>query len=136
MRETLFIDTGAFYARYVARDEYHQKSLVLWKKIQKERLSCITSNFILSELITLFVYRFGTPKALQAAREIYTTPSIRIVSVSLELELNALEWLERFSDQSFSMTDATSFALMKQEGLKTAFTFDADFEIAGFQSSF
>jgi predicted nucleic acid-binding protein len=31
------------------------------------------------------------------------------------------------------MTDATSFALMKERDLKIAYTFDHHFEIAGFQ---
>lgn len=133
MKPTLFIDTGAFYARYVGRDDHHEESLVLWKKVQEKGPSCLTTNFVLSELITLLVYRFGPRQALQAAREIYTSQGIQIVPVSLEGELKALEWLERFSDQKFSMTDATSFALMEEKGIKIAFTFDSHFEIAGFQ---
>lgn len=84
-------------------------------------------------MISLLGYRFGSKAALQAAREIYTSHAIQIVPVTLELELKALDWLEKFSDQNFSMTDAASFALMKEKDMTTAFTFDHHFEIAGFQ---
>ena len=131
--KNLFIDTGAFYARYVARDQYHSESLTLWKKIQEQKIACMTSNFVLAELISLLLYRFGNKAALQAAREIYTSHAIRIIPIQLELELKGLDWLEKFSDQDFSMTDATSFSLMEEKRLKTAFTFDHHFEIAGFE---
>ncbi|MBI4374026.1 MAG: PIN domain-containing protein [Deltaproteobacteria bacterium] len=131
--KNLFIDTGAFYARYVARDQYHPDALALWKKVYDEKIGCVTSNFVLVELISLLIYRFGNKAALQAAREIYTSHAIQIISINLELELKALDWLEKFSDQNFSMTDAVSFALMEEKKLKTAFTFDHHFEIAGFE---
>ena len=133
MRSTLFIDTGAFYARYVAADEYHERAMKLWQKVQAEKIPCFTTNFVLSELISLFVYRSGTPSALKAAREIYASNAITIFSITSEIELKALEWMERFADQKFSMTDAASFAVMSEQNLKRAFTFDKHFTIAGFE---
>ena len=41
-------------------------------------------------------------------------------------------WLERFTDQRFSLTDAVSFEVMRRQRLTTAFAFDEDFEVAGF----
>ena len=129
----LFIDTGAFYARYVARDDHHEEALALWKTVQEKKIPCLTSNFVMAELISLLIYRFGNKSALQAAREIYTSHAIQIIPVTLEMELKALDWLEKYSDQAFSMTDATSFALMEEKEIKTAFTFDHHFEVAGFE---
>src|SRR5437588_191756 len=42
-------------------------------------------------------------------------------------------WLDRFRDQRFSLTDAVSFELMRQERLTAAFAFDTDFVTAGFE---
>jgi predicted nucleic acid-binding protein len=42
-------------------------------------------------------------------------------------------WLERFRDQHFSLTDAVSFELMRQERVATAFAVDTDFVTAGFE---
>lgn len=129
---SLFIDTGAFYAKYVPRDEHHAEALLLWKTIADARLRCFTSNYVVTELLSLFVYRFGTEKALQAAREIQHSKTIQILYVTKEIDQKAIGWIERFKDQSFSLTDAASFALMAEKRLKTAFTFDHHFEIAGY----
>lgn len=53
--------------------------------------------------------------------------------VSAELVLEALDgWLGRFADQSFSLIDAVSFEVMRQEALSHAFAFDHHFETAGY----
>jgi predicted nucleic acid-binding protein len=40
-------------------------------------------------------------------------------------EGSARQILSKYSDKSFSYTDATSFAVMERLGLRTAFAFDA-----------
>jgi uncharacterized protein len=131
-KKRLFIDTGAFYARYVVRDAHHEEALRLWDKITQGPFQCLTSNFVLSELITLLIYRFGTRQALQAAREIYASSAIEIISINTDIELKALSFLEKFDDQKLSMTDVTSFALMKDIKIQEAFTFDRDFKLPAF----
>jgi len=129
----LFVDTGALYARYVANDQYHGESQALWGKVRQEKIACLTSNFVLAELVTLLAYRFGSTPALTAAREIYDSSAVEIYRPAPEDEMRGLDFIARFSDQKISMTDAVSFALMEKRGLTTAFTFDKHFEIAGFQ---
>lgn len=128
----LFIDTGAFYAKYVRSDQYHEKSLEGWERIIKEKIHPITTNFVLSEVITLFSYRFGHQSALQAAHEIYSSNFIEIQPMDRTLERNALMWFERYQDQKFSMVDACSFAFMEKHKIKETFSFDKHFAIAGF----
>ncbi len=129
----LFVDTGAFYARYVAGDQYHQEAHTLWEKVRQEKLACLTSNFVLAELVTLIAYCFGSSQALTTAREIYDSGAIEIYRPTLENEMRGLDFIARFSDQRISMTDAVSFAVMEKQDLTTAFTFDHHFEIAGFK---
>jgi predicted nucleic acid-binding protein len=61
------------------------------------------------------------------------SPSIQIAFVDSETEIAAKEILTKFADHDFSLTDACSFALMKATGIRTAFTFDQHFAIAGFR---
>lgn len=129
------MDTGAFYARYVKQDDHHREALKIWSKITDKKMGCITSNFVLSELITLLVYRFGSASALTAAKEIYTSHAIQKVSIEQEQEIKALTWMEKYEDQDFSMTDCTSFVVMQEMELTHAFTFDKHFRIAGFHQS-
>lgn len=131
--KTVFVDTGAFYARYVASDDHHKKSLPLWELVANQKFKVVTSNLVLSELITLLTYRFGTKHALIAARELYASNLLNICLVTRELEIAALDWLEDFSDQKFSFTDAVSFALMTSLKIKTGFSFDRHFSVAGFE---
>ncbi len=42
------------------------------------------------------------------------------------------EWLARFADQRFSLTDAVTFAVMRRDKLQLAFAFGHDFQTAGF----
>lgn len=133
MKNQLFIDTGAFFARYVARDDCHDEALALWEKVKKEKLPCTTTNFVVAEFITLMAYRFGAREAHQAGSELYHSQVLEIFSLTPELELKALDWIRRFSDQDFSMIDAASFAVMQERGIKTAFTFDHHFSIAGYR---
>jgi predicted nucleic acid-binding protein len=41
-------------------------------------------------------------------------------------------WMERFADQRFSLTDAVTFEMMREERVTHAFAFDQDFVTAGF----
>jgi predicted nucleic acid-binding protein len=132
-QKTVFVDTGAFYARYVTNDEHHKKSQILWKQLADQKLRPVTSNLVLSELITLLAYRFGSPNALIAAREVYSSNVLNIISVTRDVELKALDWLEKFSDQKFSFTDAASFACMSMQKIRMGFSFDRHFTVAGFE---
>ena len=129
----LFIDTGAFYARYVVKDQYHEEAQALWQRVQQEKLACLTSNLVLAEFITLIAYRFGSSAALASAREIYDSHAIEIHRPMLEEEMRGLDFIARFPDQKISMTDAVSFAVMEKREFAAAFTFDGHFEIAGFK---
>ena len=128
----LFIDTGAFYARYIRNDDYHGRALRLWQKVAKEKIKCQTTNFILAEFGNLMIRKVGIPNTVKTLREIYSSHVIEIESLTKQIEVKALDWLVKFPDQDFSFTDTTSFTFMTDSKLKTAFTFDHHFEIAGF----
>lgn len=130
--ENCFVDTGAFYARYVARDDCHERCIKTWHSLAVAKTAFVTTNFVVSELITLLVYRFDAHKALKAANEIYASQWIEIVSIARQDELSALNLLKQYNDQKFSMTDAVSFVVMHNKKIPCAFSYDHHFKIAGF----
>jgi len=129
----IYIDTGAFLARYLSKDQYHGEAHAFWDSIRRKSETCVTSNFVLDETFTLLGRRTGYGFAAQRAKNIYASESLNILRPSLEDELKALGFFEKYSDQRLSFTDCVSFVLMKNQNIKRVFTFDQHFQIAGFQ---
>ncbi len=129
----LFIDTGAFLARYVKRDQHHEAAGAGWGRLEVGSRRLVTSNFVLDETFTLLARRAGYQFAGQRAREILISQELDILRPDADLELKALDLFEKFADQAVSFTDCVSFALMSSCGISEAFTFDHHFELAGFK---
>jgi predicted nucleic acid-binding protein len=128
----IYIDTGAFLARYVHRDQYHEQARAAWKTLRRLPWRCYTSNFILDETFTLLARRTSYPFAAQRARSMMTSHTLNILRPSHEDELEALGLFEKFADQKVSFTDCISFVLMRKRQIKRVFAFDRHFMHAGF----
>jgi predicted nucleic acid-binding protein len=128
----IFIDTGAFVARYFSHDQYHQRAVEIWSRIAANGENCITSNFILDETFTLLARRAGYEFAFQRARNIYASHALKIIRPEEKEELSALNFFNKYADQAVSFTDCISFAIMKREKINRAFSFDRHFQFAGF----
>ena len=129
----IFVDTGAFIARYVRRDSHHTRARRVWTEIEKLRNACFTSNFVLDETFTLLGRQTSYSFAAERARALLGSKALTILRPDAEDELAALDLFARFADQNVSFTDCTSFALMRRHRLSRAFTFDRHFVAAGFQ---
>jgi len=129
---TVFIDTGAFLARYIVRDQHHNSAITKWNRLQKSKAKYCTSNFVLDEMITLLGRWVGEEFALEKAYSIYNSDSFLIVRPDEADELRALELYAKFSDKKIGFTDCISFALMKKHKISKVFSFDRHFIDAGF----
>jgi uncharacterized protein len=128
----IFIDSGAFLARYLANDQYHDRAIAAWRRLAKSRERCATSNFVLDETITLLARRAGYKFAAQRARSLYSSRTLVIERPTEQHERAAIDWFEKYADQQVSFTDCVSFALMRANKIKRAFAFDMHFQLAGF----
>jgi len=52
----IFIDTGAFLARYLLRDQHHRPAVAIWEKLGSNFENCVTSNFVLDEINRVFSF--------------------------------------------------------------------------------
>lgn len=129
----MFVDTGAFLARYMSRDQHHVPAAALWKRLAAARTRCYTSNYVLDEAITLLGRRAGYGFAAERARNLYASSYLTILRPEESDEHHALDLFEKYADQKVSFTDCVSFVLMKRASLKRVFSFDAHFERAGFR---
>ena len=123
----LLVDTSAVYALIDRDDSYHRKAVSLLRSLPRRGLTPLLTNFIVAESHALLLSRVGAGVARDwLLRQIW--PMERITP---EDEEKAREIIRRYTDKSFSYTDATSFAVMERLGIKEAFAFDPHFRQYG-----
>jgi predicted nucleic acid-binding protein len=128
----IFIDTGAFVARHLPRDQHHTAAVAGWQQLGRRGWRCLTTSFIVDETVTLLARRAGARFAADRARAMLTSDRLTVVRPTADDELVALEFLEKFEDKDLSFTDCISFVTMRARGMRRAFAFDHHFREAGF----
>ena len=128
----IYIDTGAFLARYLLKDQHHRRAVAIWEKLGSNRENCVTSNFVFDETFTLLGRRAEYGFAVQRAKNIYASQALTICRPDREDEIRALQFFSKYADQQVSFTDCISFVLMKRRKINRVFSFDRHFELAGF----
>src|SRR5690348_12589546 len=117
----LFVDTGALVARVLPRDQHHRASRKGWEALEELDTRLFSSEHVLDEAVSLLSRQAGADYATAWARDHLASKEIEWLSASREDWHEALRWLEKFADQNPSCTDCLSFALMRQQGLRTVF---------------
>jgi len=128
----IYVDSGAFLARFIERDQFHHQATDAWQRLEQLGWKCLTSNFVLDETITLLGRWTSYEFASNRARGLLTSQRLEILRPEAADELEALELFEKMADQAVSFTDCVSFALMRKRRIERAFSFDRHFALAGF----
>lgn len=131
----VFVDSSALKANYDSGDDYHAEADGLMRKIaarETEVTSFVTTNYVLDEAVTLTRFAHSHGKAVELAEATLSSKFVKLVYCDNELFSDGMKVFKQHSDKEWSLTDCVSFATMKKHGVKTAFTFDAHFEQAGF----
>jgi predicted nucleic acid-binding protein len=117
------------------RDQYHARAAAALRRLRSERRRLVITNLILAELHLHLLQSLGPVRAAEHVGTILADPLVDEVFVERAVQAAALsEWIHRFSDQAFTLTDATSFAVMRARRIPVAFTFDRHFPVAGFDT--
>lgn len=121
---SVFVDTSVWFAAANVRDRHNRRAKILLSSLPDPLLS----DHVLVETWGLLNSRVHR----QAAEQFWL--GVRRGTVAME-KITALDleraWLigEAFSDQSFSIVDRTSFAVMERLGLTRAASFNDDFAV-------
>jgi len=130
--EKLLIDTGAFYGREMEGDQYYSVAVQAWAQIESNPVHLYSTEHILDETINLLArkssYAFAAEWGLNCLRS-EEFEWLRTASEDLKA---AAELMLKYADQDVSFTDCVSFALMRREGIRHAFSFDRHFLAAKF----
>jgi predicted nucleic acid-binding protein len=124
----LFVDTSAYFALYSADDEHHARAVAV---AIAARRRLFTTNYIVAETHALFLRRVGRNAGALFLEEMDRSSTV-VERVSLQDEHRAREIIFNQPDKTYTLTDATSFAMMERLRIGTAFTFDRHFAQYGF----
>jgi len=128
----LFVDTSAWYP---LADTGHPDHAVLTSAMSariRDGARIVTTNLVVAETHALLLRRGGRAPALRFLQEVLREPVV-VETSTPERERHAIDdWLVRFQDQTFTLTDAVSFAVMAERSIREALTLDHHFAVAGF----
>ena len=129
----VFADTSGWANAFVKTEPYHLEASTLVKQWQQNNRRVVTTNYVLSELISLFT-RLGAPRVrgVKYIETLHSADWIEIVYVDESLDQKAWQLLANRLDKQWSLVDAASFVIMQERNLTEALTEDHHFEQAGF----
>ena len=128
----IFVDTSAWYAFEVEDDVNHEAACKFLSNIASGKHGVsITTDYVLDEALTLLRSRRDLASANAFIEKIRKSKSIRVFWIDEGLFEKALVILQKSDHKTWSFTDCTSFALMRELSVSEAFTFDRHFREAG-----
>lgn len=123
----VFIDTGAFCALSIPKDQNNSDAKSIYAKLQKQKVIIHTSDYVLDETYTLLKMRGSHATAVKFMDEIDKS-HINILRIGEGIETAAKAIFRKFEDKRLSFTDCTSFVLINQFGIEAVFAFDEHFK--------
>lgn len=158
--EELFLDTGYVVALRHGRDQNHAVAAKHWRsrvrqgslggplgeagavggqreeggpRQSRRRPSLLTTSFVFDVILTFLNSRGVHAEAVRVGNDLLETGLIELVHVGEDLLARGFALFSRRPDKRYSITDCTSFVLMRERGITTALTFDRNhFEAEGF----
>jgi predicted nucleic acid-binding protein len=131
----LFIDTGAFYARFVGTAQCHDRATAVFEAIgdgEAMYRPLYTSTYVLDELATLILSHRDHEGATTALERVRQSPTTVIHPDKADFE-RTCEQFARYDDHEISFTDHMTGVLAAERDIEHVFTFDADhFRTLGF----
>ena len=120
-----YVDANIFVFAALDGGTAGEKAAKILSKIQNGETSAATSALALDEIMWVFVKNKKRHLLEQVLKGIYEMPNLMVLPVSAHAPLAAVEFMTKFNLQP---RDALHCAIMRENGLKTIFSDDADFD--------
>jgi uncharacterized protein len=127
----LFADTSFYVAILSPFDALHAKAKALAAAYEG---SVVTTEFVLIEVGNFFCRGNGRVLFRTMVDSLRSAEGIEIVPASRDLFENGLGLFSSRVDKEWSVTDCTSFVVMRERAITEALTADHHFEQAGFHA--
>jgi len=129
----VFIDTTAVLAVLNANDKNHISARETWIRLVGVNELLVSTNYILLETNAILQNRFGMDAVHLFNKDIL--PVLNIEWIGEEVHERGISSLLVANRRELSLVDCTSFEVMRQAGIRHAFTFDQHFFEQGFKVS-
>ncbi|CAN5488278.1 hypothetical protein BH20ACT19_BH20ACT19_01870 [soil metagenome] len=123
-----FADTSALFALLDRDDAQHERAATVLSEHRQERF--MTHNYVVLETLALTQARLGMRETRQFLDGLLGL--VEVVWVTAALHASAVTALLASGSGAISFVDRVSFALMREQGVRTAFAFDRHFRREGF----
>lgn len=131
----LFVDTGAFYARFVETSQRHDRATAVFEAIGAGEVvyrPLYTSTYVLDELATLVFSHHEHAAATAAIERVRQSPTTVVHPDDTDFD-TTVEQFAQYDDHGISFTDHMSGVLAAERDIEHVFTFDPDhFRTLGF----
>lgn len=128
----VFLDTSALFAMASRGESWHEQSRDAFQRLMGSGHALVTTELVLAELHALALSRVGPDRAADLVERLGASARIEVVAAGRDIRERGLSLLRSRPGRRSSLTDATSFVVMRDLGIDTAFTLDADFAAEGF----
>ena len=133
--EALFVDTWAWVALALKRDQHHTRATAAHNCFRSARRQYTTTDFVLSEVIA-HLYTTLTPEQAEAFVDNVLAQAdancYRLIHVSPQQFRRAWDMRKKYGGKpDISFVDFTSFVVMGDVGITDVFTGDAHFQQVG-----
>jgi predicted nucleic acid-binding protein len=120
----IFVDTGAWFARFVPDDPDHSRVLS-WFAENNELL--VTSDYCVDETLTLLAARKRPKLAIEAGRELFDETLARLNYLTRDQIERAWIVFQQRAPAGWSFTDCTSKIVIEDLSVTKAATLDRHF---------
>jgi predicted nucleic acid-binding protein len=129
----VFVDSSAFVAVAMRRDDQHNRALRVWHQLEKDNVGLVTSDWVFGETVSFVRRREGYATARAVGEALWNSRRLeRLTATPRDVE-RAWEAFVGYAFDDLSLVDCLSFVLARAHRIRSVFTFDQHFAQAGFQ---
>jgi predicted nucleic acid-binding protein len=125
----VFADAFYYVARLNRRDQYHERVVTFSHDFHANLL---TTDLVLLEVADALAKSESRPRIHDFMSRLRNSKTTEVIPASRDLLDRGLELYKQHEDKGWSLTDCTSFVVMRERGISLALTGDKHFEQAGF----
>lgn len=137
----VFVDTSGWADPLLQNTSNTAAMTATHRSLMNRRQRLVTTNYVLTEVLALLAARrthagatMTRSEILQYIEDIQALPWVQVMYVDTVIHQEAWRMLRAAPDKNWSWVDASSFVIMRLQGITHALTSDHHFAQAGFVS--